>query len=113
VAVLDVIADERLVEHAGRVGARLRQALEAVLRRHGAAATVRGRGLLVGVELDGGGELAAAVVDGMRERGVLIGRTGPRGDVLKVRPPLRFGDAEVAVLAEAVDGALEDALRGR
>ncbi len=48
---------------------------------------VRGPGLFVGVEL-GDGELARAVVNGMRERGVLIGSTGVGGTVLKIRPPV-------------------------
>ena len=48
---------------------------------------MRGRGLLVGVELESA-ELAEEVVNRMRDAGVLINRTGPRGDVLKIRPPL-------------------------
>ena len=47
---------------------------------------MRGRGLLVGVELESP-ELAEDVVNRMRDAGVLINRTGPRGDVLKIRPP--------------------------
>jgi 4-aminobutyrate aminotransferase-like enzyme len=37
------------------------------------------------------GDLAAAVVNGMREHRVLISATGPRGSVLQIRPPLPFG----------------------
>ncbi len=47
----------------------------------------------------------------MRERGVLIGLTGPRGDVLKIRPPLAFGLEHVPVLADALDGALAQSRR--
>jgi 4-aminobutyrate aminotransferase-like enzyme len=42
----------------------------------------------------------------MRERGVLIGRTGPNEDVLKIRPPLVFDDEHVAVLVAALDASL-------
>jgi 4-aminobutyrate aminotransferase-like enzyme len=49
-------------------------------------------------------ELAARTVDRLREAGILIGRTGPRGDVLKIRPPLVFGEEHVALL---VDGLRE------
>src|SRR5262249_5818964 len=85
-AVLDVIEDERLVERAARVGGVLRRSLEALR-----CGEVRGRGLLIGVELDSA-EVAEAVVDATRERGVLIGRTGRTGNVLKIRPPLVFGE---------------------
>jgi 4-aminobutyrate aminotransferase-like enzyme len=42
----------------------------------------------------------------MRERGVLIGRTGPNEDVLKIRPPLVFDDEHVDVLVAALDESL-------
>jgi 4-aminobutyrate aminotransferase-like enzyme len=101
-AVLDVIGDERLVEHAGGVGKELIAAL------HGLGiGDVRGCGLLVGVELESP-EQAEDVVNRMRDAGVLINRTGPRGDVLKIRPPLVFASEQATLLA----GALEDALAG-
>jgi 4-aminobutyrate aminotransferase-like enzyme len=64
---------------------------------------VRGRGLLAGVELESP-ELAEDVVNRMRDAGVLINRTGPRGDVLKIRPPLVFRPEQVEVLAAALAG---------
>ena len=93
-AVLDVIEDERLLERVARVGALLLSTL-------GELAEVRGRGLLVGVQLEGPDE-AARTVDRLREAGILIGRTGPRGDVLKIRPPLVFGEEHVLLLADAL-----------
>jgi 4-aminobutyrate aminotransferase-like enzyme len=69
---------------------------------------VRGLGLLVGIELDDP-EQARRVVDSMREAGVLIGRTGPRDNVLKIRPPLVFSDEHVDALVAALSGALEAA----
>jgi 4-aminobutyrate aminotransferase-like enzyme/Ser/Thr protein kinase RdoA (MazF antagonist) len=105
-AVLDVIEDERLVEHAAAVGARLRAALGAL--RHPDVVDVRGRGLLVGVELRDAVR-AEGVVDAMRDAGVLIGRTGPHGNVLKIRPPLVFEPEHVDLLV----GRLEGVLAGR
>ena len=107
--VLEVIADERLVERAGRVGASLGAAVEEVAGRHPAVAAVRRRGLLAGVEIAaaaGGAGRASAVLDGMRERGVLVGLTGPQGNVIKIRPPLVFGEQHVPILAQALDEAL-------
>ena len=39
----------------------------------------------------------------MRDAGVLINRTGPRGDVLKIRPPLVFGTEHVELLCRGFD----------
>jgi 4-aminobutyrate aminotransferase-like enzyme/Ser/Thr protein kinase RdoA (MazF antagonist) len=102
-AVLDVIEDEGLVEHAKSVGTRLL----AGLRELGATeiVEVRGRGLLVGVEL-AEPQLAGRVVDALREDGILIGRTGKREDVLKIRPPLIFAYEHADLVVERLDRAL-------
>jgi 4-aminobutyrate aminotransferase-like enzyme/Ser/Thr protein kinase RdoA (MazF antagonist) len=113
-AVLDVIEDEGLVARAGRVGPALRAALGEVQARHEAIGDVRGVGMLTGVELirDPGTkepdpELTDAVANGMRARGVLVGTTGRVGNVLKVRPPLVFGDKHIVLVAEALDATLQ------
>jgi len=102
-AVLDVIEDERIVAHTKRVG----EGLIAALRDLPSAeiVDVRGRGLLVGVELSGASS-AARVVDSLREAGVLIGRTGKRDNVLKIRPPLVFDDEHTAILIDGLRRAL-------
>jgi 4-aminobutyrate aminotransferase-like enzyme/Ser/Thr protein kinase RdoA (MazF antagonist) len=95
-AVLDVIEDERLVDNARDVGAELIKAL-----RELDIGEVRGRGLLVGVLLESA-ERADAVVNAMRDAGVLINRTGPREEILKIRPPLLFGRRHSIFLVEAL-----------
>ena len=112
-AVLDVIEDERLVQNAARVGLRLLRSLEALRARHPSIRQVRGRGLLVGVELvteapepTPDAALAEWVVNRLRDRGVLIGRTGRHGNVLKIRPPLVFARAHADALVEALTSAL-------
>ena len=102
-AVLDVIEDERIVAHTKRVG----EGLIAALRDLPSAeiVDVRGRGLLVGVELSRA-SVAARVVDSLREAGVLIGRTGKRDNVLKIRPPLVFDDEHTAILIDGLRRAL-------
>src|SRR5438094_96461 len=106
-AVLDIIEDERLVENAARVGSRLARSLDALRPSAPSIAEVRGRGLLVGVELakpDGtpGPELGERVVNDLRDEGILIGRTGRHENVLKIRPPLVFAEEHADVLVEAV-----------
>jgi 4-aminobutyrate aminotransferase-like enzyme/Ser/Thr protein kinase RdoA (MazF antagonist) len=110
-AVLDVIEDERLIANAARVGSRLRRALDELRTDYPAIKEVRGRGLLVGVELvtgagQPGGRLAVRVVDALRDDGILIGRTGLHGNVLKIRPPLVFGEEHADLVAAAIRKAL-------
>jgi 4-aminobutyrate aminotransferase-like enzyme len=103
-AVLDVLADERLPEHAAGVGERLRTAIVSLDRTEVVA--VRGRGLLAGVQLSSG-ERAARVSEKLRETGILVGRTGKSDDVLKIRPPLVFTDEHAEMLVEALDRLLD------
>jgi 4-aminobutyrate aminotransferase-like enzyme/Ser/Thr protein kinase RdoA (MazF antagonist) len=99
-AVLDVLEDERLPERASGVGERLRAAIESLGKSD--VVEVRGAGLLAGVQLSSG-ELAAHVIDELREHGILVGLTGKRADVLKIRPPLVFDDEHAELLVAALD----------
>ena len=117
-AVLDVIEDERLIDNAARVGTQLLGSLDALRDRRPSIAEVRGRGLLVGVDLTTAGpepapdpRLAERVVDAMRENGVLIGRTGRDANVLKIRPPLVFAGDHVDLVVDTFAAVLADALR--
>ena len=112
-AVLDVIEEEQLRQRAHKVGDRLRDGLRELKDRHEAIGDVRGAGLLIGVELVGDREtripapgLARDVLNGMRERGVLIGTTGPAANVLKIRPPLVLSMSEADVIIETLDASL-------
>jgi 4-aminobutyrate aminotransferase-like enzyme len=104
-AVLDVIRDERIIPQAKRVGEQLRRRMDELQVRYDEIVAVRGLGLLVGVQLDHP-DRAKQVVDGMRDRGVLIGRTGPNNDVLKIRPPLVFDEDHIEVLVAALEQSL-------
>ncbi|MBV8258310.1 MAG: aminotransferase class III-fold pyridoxal phosphate-dependent enzyme [Actinobacteria bacterium] len=97
--VLDVIEDERLVENAARIGSLLRDRIAAL------GLEVRAFGLLVGVQLESA-ERAREVVNALRRDGVLVGRTGPNDDVLKIRPPLVLGEEHVEILVAALERAL-------
>ena len=114
-AVLDVIRDERRLEHAARVGAALRASMSALADSHPFIHEVRGHGLLAGVELADptgrvGAELLAEwVADDLREQGVLIGTTGPRNTVLKIRPPLVFDEDHCSRVSESLDDSLRRA----
>jgi 4-aminobutyrate aminotransferase-like enzyme/Ser/Thr protein kinase RdoA (MazF antagonist) len=102
-AVLDVLEDERLPERATQVGESLRTAVARLGKAD--VVDVRGRGLLAGVQLSSE-KLAARVTDELREAGILVGRTGKRRDVLKIRPPLVFTSEHAELLVTALDGIL-------
>ncbi|WP_185296457.1 aspartate aminotransferase family protein [Mycolicibacterium litorale] len=102
-AVLDVITDEGLIANADNVGTYIRTEIAKLAAAYEQIAEVRGAGLFVGVDIvtdrdsnTPDGDAALRVVNHMRRRRVLISASGPRGSVLKVRPPLPFsiGDAD-------------------
>ncbi|HEY6497695.1 MAG TPA: aspartate aminotransferase family protein [Trebonia sp.] len=114
-AVLDVIRDENLIENARTVGAYLRDGLQSLVAGRDQVAEVRGAGLFIGVEItttDGtltpDGPLAARIVNGLRERGVLISASGPHGNVLKVRPPLPFSARDADQLLDELGHVLDN-----
>ena len=121
-AVLDVLADEGLPANAVATGGYLKSALTLVAAGSPVLGDVRGVGLYLGVDVVSpssgapSAELAAAIVNGMRSRRVLISATGPRGHVLKIRPPLPFGRAHadelVTALSDVLSEVLETRLRG-
>jgi len=104
-AVLDVLDDERVLARVVRVGDALRAAIREVVRPYPAVIDVRGVGLAIGVEV-ADRATAAAIKEGLRERGVLIGTAGREGNVLKVRPPLAFSDADIPVFVDALASTL-------
>jgi 4-aminobutyrate aminotransferase-like enzyme len=111
-AVLDVLADEDLPGNAAVTGGYLKDSVTELAADTPVLGDVRGAGLYLGVDVvspeDGApsAAVASAIVNGMRERRVLISATGPRGHVLKIRPPLPFGREH----AEMFVGVLADVL---
>jgi 4-aminobutyrate aminotransferase-like enzyme len=116
-AVLDVIETEGLRENARTVGGYLRGVLEGIAKDEPRIAAVRTCGLYAAVDFvhpdDGApggaapdGDTALRVVNGLRERRVLISATGPDGASLKIRPPLPFSQSNVDHLAEALTDTL-------
>jgi len=112
-AVLDVLEDEGVLPRVKVAGEALRAGIRDVATRHPAIGDVRGMGLAIGVEIVSDRptktpdpEATAAIKEGMRDRGVLVGTTGTAGNIVKVRPPLAFTTAEVPFFLEALEGAL-------
>jgi 4-aminobutyrate aminotransferase-like enzyme/Ser/Thr protein kinase RdoA (MazF antagonist) len=115
-AVLDVVQEERLQDHARGVGARLVERLRTSIGEHPLVGDIRGSGLFLGVELVKDRDTLAPAADDasdvanrLRQRGVLIGTDGPFHNVLKIRPPMPFTDEDgehlVRVLADVLDSS--------
>ena len=114
-AVLDVVEEERLQDHARGVGDLLLERLHRLLGEHPLVGDIRGSGLFLGVELvkhretlEPAAAEAADVSNRMRERGILLGTDGPFHNVIKIRPPMPFTEAD----AEQLATTLADVLQG-
>ena len=113
-AVLDVMETEGLIMNSRIVGAYLKERITDIAESREDIGEVRGAGLYVGVDIissDSGapdGDRALAVVNGLRERQVLISATGSKGNVLKIRPPLPFATQHVDRFVEALVGVLDE-----
>jgi len=112
-AVLDVIENEGLPAQVEATGRYLADGLRALQSRFALIGDVRGRGLFLGVELvrdratrEPAGEEAGRLRERLRENGVLLGTTGPHGNVIKIRPPLVFGREHADLLLQALDEGL-------
>ena len=118
-AVIDEIEERGLVAQVAEVGADLREALTQLARgdvgpgdpRMG---DVRGHGLFVGVDWVVPGTTtpdvvgAAAMVESLKRRGMLMGKAGQHGNVLKIRPPLVFEQEHAELFLDAFADALGD-----
>lgn len=102
-AVLEVFDEEHLVEKARHVGMRFRAGLEQLAARKRCITEVRGRGLLLGIELS---VEAATVANAMRARKVLIGTAGP--NVVRFTPPLGVTEDLVDTVLDCLAEALEE-----
>ncbi len=112
-AVLDVIEQEELRQHAARLGAYLMAGFRALADRHPRIGDVRGQGLFIGVELvedrqsrAPAADLTATVVERAKADGILLSAEGPHHNVLKIKPPLVFAEVDADLLLGAVDRAL-------
>jgi hypothetical protein len=124
-AVLRILEDEDLVAASASKGERLRSLLEERIGEHPAVGEVRGRGLMVGLELvrdrdtrepfPRSARLVETVVRCARERGLLLysgtgNANGVDGDVILLGPPFVVTDDELVRIADGLGDAIDAAL---
>ncbi|MFC5068934.1 aspartate aminotransferase family protein [Flaviflagellibacter deserti] len=114
-AVLDVIEGEGLIRNADEVGTYFRTGLRELSNRFPVIGDVRGAGLFTGLEFNDeetrepDTAMATFVINGMKERGVLIGAAGFYGNTLKIRPPLCFSRENADLFFDVLTDVLGEA----
>ena len=115
-AVLDVFEEEKLLDRANAMGARLKNGMRAIAERHKAIGDVRGPGAMIALELFHGGDLSRPDADLTKrvcaealKRGLVLLNCGNYGNVIRVLVPLTASDAIVdeglKIMSDAFDAA--------
>ena len=112
-AVMEAIDSDGLQANARLVGGRFKAGLKELMTRHRLIGDVRGMGLMLGVELvrdRATREPAKAetleVMEQCRELGVLLGKGGLDGNVLRIKPPMCLSAADADFALEVLDRAI-------
>ena len=111
-ATLRRVLEDDLQANAAAMGRRLVDALTPAIERYDWAAELRGRGLMQAIEFVHPGSIepdaarAGAVLEGCRNRGLLVGKGGLYGNVIRITPMLNVTAAEIDEGADALVGAL-------
>lgn len=114
-AVLQVIQDEEMQQHALETGEYFLQGLRLLMDKHPIIGDVRGHGLFIGAELVRSRETLEpavreidVVVEKMKDRGFLISTDGPLHNVLKIKPPLVFNKENADAFMVNLDMVLDE-----
>ncbi len=105
---IEVIEKKDLIANAKRQGQKMLAGLRDLQKRYPIMGEVRGRGLMIGVELVKDSktkayatEEAGRFLELMREKGILVGRGGRFGNVIRIQPALVFDDHDTAEFLKA------------
>jgi alanine-glyoxylate transaminase/(R)-3-amino-2-methylpropionate-pyruvate transaminase len=112
-AVLQVIENEGLQANSLQIGAQLVQGFEKLAQKHSIIGQVRGKGLMLGVELvkdrttkEPAKEECAEVFERCKELGLLIGKGGLWGNTLRIKPPMCLNAADADFMLAVIDEAM-------
>jgi len=112
-ATIDLIEEDRLMDNAAEVGAYYRRGLESLQEKHEAMGDVRGMGLMQAIEFvkdratkEPAPELTNKFMEECRRRGLLVGKGGLLGNVVRTSPPLNISKADVDEAIRIMDESL-------
>ena len=110
IAVMEVIENENLLQNVTTIGTYLAIGLRSLAERHECLGTLRATGLFFGQDITHEGnpdpKNAARIVNALRDAGVLISATGPKGHTLKIRPPLVLQQEHADIFLNKLDQVL-------
>ncbi|MBI4187244.1 MAG: aspartate aminotransferase family protein [Chloroflexi bacterium] len=113
-ASINFLEREKMADQATAKGNRFKEGLNKLRAKHPVIGDVRGKGLMIGVELvkdkakTPASNEAAAVRKSCLEKGLLIGLGGVLGNVLRIQPPLVIGEAQLEEALAIVDKSLAE-----
>ncbi len=112
---VDIVREEKLAENAKAMGKVLKDGLEQLMKRHPLIGDVRGRGLLLGMELVKDRETktyateeCVRLLDACKARGLLIGKGGLYGNVVRLAPPISINREQIDFMLGVMDEALAE-----
>lgn len=110
-ATIEVMEEENLAENSYVVGQHLREGLEELQKKYPAIGDVRGMGLMQACEFVKenkvpDGAMVGKLFEEMKKEGVLIGKGGLYGNVVRISPPLNVSKSEVDDFIQAMDKSL-------
>lgn len=112
---MDVIREEKMAENAVAMGQRLMDGLKGLMNEHEIIGDVRGRGLLMGMELvkdrstkEHATAETAALMDRCKDHGLLLGKGGLFGNVLRIAPPISVNEQQVDEMISVIDRSLHE-----
>jgi len=116
-ATLQVMEEEKIPQNSEKMGARLRAGLEEIQRKHPKIlGDVRGMGLMQGLELvvdEIGGDrtpnpqAVGRLFEETKKRGLLIGKGGLHGNVIRISPPMTVGESEIDEALKILEESFE------
>jgi alanine-glyoxylate transaminase/(R)-3-amino-2-methylpropionate-pyruvate transaminase len=114
-AVLQVIREEKTQDNARTVGGALLARLKDLQQKHKAIGDVRGRGLMLAIEMvkdrrtkEPDADITAAVFENCRAQGLILSKSGPHRSVLRMVPPMCLSLADVENVADGLDRAFTE-----
>jgi 4-aminobutyrate aminotransferase-like enzyme len=114
-AVLDVIEQEEMQQHAKETGEYLLEGLRKLMKKHPVIGDVRGHGFFIGAEMvKDRNTLEPAVpeidmiIEKVKTKGYLLSTDGPLHNVLKIKPPMPFNKQNADELLQYIEEALDE-----
>jgi 4-aminobutyrate aminotransferase-like enzyme len=105
-AVLEILEQDQLQKHARELGSKILSGFSKLQDLYPQIGDVRGMGLFLGIELVTAGtctpdpQFASALVESMKDKGVLLSTDGPQHNVIKFKPPMVFSDENAHIMLD-------------